>query len=97
MITVRCDPGDRSPISVSEKVRALVPPKYWVCHIDGESVILDDSESGGKFRGRLLVGCVQSVVAVEEAESCEACENSCNFGVLLRYSSERSCQPKQLQ
>ena len=46
VFTVRCDPGDRSPISVSEKVRASVPPKYWVCHIDGESLLFDGCESG---------------------------------------------------
>ena len=43
-ITVRCDSGERSPISVSEKFRALVPWKYWIRHIDGESLILYDSE-----------------------------------------------------
>ena len=59
MITVRCDPRDRSPISVGEKVRALVPLKDWVCHIDGKIVLLDDSESGGNSRGRLLVGCLK--------------------------------------
>ena len=88
VITVRCDPGDRSQISVSEKVRAFVPLKYWVCHIDGEIVLSDDSELGGKFRGKLLVGCAGGVVAVEGPGNIEACETSSNFEVLLRYSSK---------
>ena len=69
MITVRCDSGNRSPISVSEKVRALVPLNHWVCHIDGGSAILDDSESIGNFGGKLLAGFVKDVVAVEAAEN----------------------------
>ena len=88
MITVRCDSRNRRQISVSEKLGAFVPLKYWVCHIDDESVLFDGSGSCGKFRGKLLVGSAEGVVVVEEARISEACESSSDLEVLSRYSSD---------
>ena len=38
MLTVRCDPRDRSPISVGKVFRTLVPRNNCVRHVEGEAV-----------------------------------------------------------
>ena len=42
VLTVRRDPRDRSPISVSEIFRTFIPSNDRICHVDGEAVVLGD-------------------------------------------------------